>query len=196
MKPQFTERQLQIFNASIKLIGKGGIQNLTTKNLAKEIGISEAAIYRHFSSKVEILKGLLAFLKAGIIKRLTKISGEKISSIEKIKKIIIDQSRAFTIRPEIVVVLLSEGLYQNEKELSDIVFSIMQESASIYQAIIEEGQEKGEIKPDIDGRQLTFVIMGTLRFNVIQWHLSGYSIDLNERCIQLSEMIVKTFLNK
>lgn len=49
MRDQFTERQIQIFNASIKLIGKGGIQTLTTKNLANEIGISKTALYRHFN---------------------------------------------------------------------------------------------------------------------------------------------------
>jgi TetR/AcrR family transcriptional regulator, fatty acid metabolism regulator protein len=196
MRNQFTERQIQIFNASIKLIGNGGIQTLTTKNLANEIGISEPAIYRHFSSKVDILKGLLAYLKITILNRLKRVSNEKISPIKKIEKIILEQSKVFSDRPEIVVVLLSEGLYQNEKELSDIVYSIMQESAAFYKAIIEEGQEKGEIRSDIDSKQLTFIIMGTLRFNVIQWHLSGFSINLKERCSQLFEIICKLILNK
>lgn len=193
--PQFSERQIQIFNASIKLIGEGGIQTLTTKNLAKEIGISEAAIYRHFSSKVEILKGLLAYLKIGTVKRLKRVLNEKISPIEKIKKIIFEQSKAFSDRPEIVVVLLSEGLYQNVKELSEIVYSLMMESASVYRTIIEEGQKSGEIKSDIDSEQLTYIIMGTLRFNVIQWYLSGFSINLNDRCSKLSDSISKMILN-
>ena len=56
---KFTERQQQIVEIAIKLIADKGIQNLTTKNLAKEIGISEPAIYRHFSSKLEILKAVI-----------------------------------------------------------------------------------------------------------------------------------------
>lgn len=196
MRTQFSERQIQIFNASIKLIGKGGIQNLTTKNLAKEVGISEAAIYRHFRSKVEILKGVLEFLKVAILNRLQNVRNERIPPIEKIKKIITEQSRAFTDRPEIVVVLLSEGLYQNEGELSKIIYSIMQESAKVYQVIIEEGQKEGGIRSDIDSKQITFIIMGTMRLNVIQWHLSGFSIDLNERCSQLFDTIFALMMNK
>lgn len=196
MDQNFTERQIQIFNASIKLIGIGGIQTLTTKNLAAAVGISEAAIYRHFSGKIEILKGVLVYLRAGIIRRLRNIANDNISASEKIRKIILDQSKAFSDRPEIVVVLLSEGLYQNEKELSDLIFSIMQQSASIYQAIIKEGQASGEIRPDIDSRQITSIIMGTLRFNVIQWHLSGFSINLTEKNSQLYDAVSKMILNK
>lgn len=191
MEIQFSERQIQIFNASIKLIGKGGIQLLTTKNLAKEIGLSEAAIYKHFKSKVEILKGLLVYLKVPIINRFERISKENKSALEKLKQLFNEQSQAFTERPEIVIVLLSEGLYQNEKELSDIVFSIMQESAVYYQLIIEEGQRSGEIRSDIDCKQLSFIIMGSLRFNVIQWYLSGFSMNLTENNFKLFDEIYK-----
>lgn len=191
MEIQFSERQIQIFNASIKLIGKGGIQLLTTKNLAKEIELSEAAIYKHFKSKVEILKGLLVYLKVPIINRFERISKENKSALEKLKQLFNEQSQAFTERPEIVIVLLSEGLYQNEKELSDIVFSIMQESAVYYQLIIEEGRRSGEIRSDIDSKQLSFIIMGSLRFNVIQWHLSGFSMNLTENNFRLFDEIYK-----
>ena len=196
MEQEFSERQIQIFNASIKLIGKGGIQLLTTKNLAVEIGLSEAAIYKHFTSKVDILKGLLTFLKTPIIKKLEKIAKSKKTPTEKLKQLFIEHSKAFTERPEIAVVLLSEGLYQYEKELSDIVFALMQESKVFYQMIIDEGQQTGEFKKNIDSKQLTLIIMGSLRFNVIQWHLSGFKINLSLIHSKLFDTISDLILNK
>ena len=196
MEQEFSERQIQIFNASIKLIGKGGIQLLTTKNLAVEIGLSEAAIYKHFTSKVDILKGLLTYLKVPIIKRLEKIAKSKKTPTEKLKQLFNEHSKSFTERPEIVIVLLSEGLYQYEKELSDIVFALMQESTVLYQMIIDEGQQTGEIKKNIDSKQLTLIIMGSLRFNVIQWHLSGFKTDLSENHSKLFDTIGDLILNK
>jgi len=50
-----TDRQIEIINKSIDIIATKGIQGLTIKNLSKEIGISEPAIYRHFESKTDIL---------------------------------------------------------------------------------------------------------------------------------------------
>ena len=52
----FTERQIEIIDASKDLIGRKGIQNLTIKNLAKKMSFSEPALYRHFKDKTEILK--------------------------------------------------------------------------------------------------------------------------------------------
>ena len=54
-----TERQIQIVKSSIELIASKGIQGFTIKNLAKVIGISEPAIYRHFENKIEILITIL-----------------------------------------------------------------------------------------------------------------------------------------
>jgi AcrR family transcriptional regulator len=54
-----TERQQEIIDVALDLISQKGIQGLTMKNLSKEIGISEPAIYRHFENKIEILLAVL-----------------------------------------------------------------------------------------------------------------------------------------
>ena len=54
-----TERQNQIIEESIKLIHNQGIQGMTIKNISNAIGLTEAAIYRHFKSKDEILSTIL-----------------------------------------------------------------------------------------------------------------------------------------
>ena len=56
---ELTERQQQIVNISIDLIAGQGIQNLTIKNISKEVGFSEPAIYRHFDSKYDIIMAML-----------------------------------------------------------------------------------------------------------------------------------------
>ena len=46
--------------ASLRLFSEKGIRETTIKDIAKEVGITEGAIYRHFNSKEEIVLGLLA----------------------------------------------------------------------------------------------------------------------------------------
>ena len=52
-------RQKEIAAAARKLIVKYGSENVTIKKMALEIGVSEAAIYRHFKSKRDILSFLI-----------------------------------------------------------------------------------------------------------------------------------------
>lgn len=54
-----SKRQNQIIKETIKLIHTKGIQGLTIKNISAGIGFTEAAIYRHFKSKDEILSTIL-----------------------------------------------------------------------------------------------------------------------------------------
>jgi AcrR family transcriptional regulator len=194
-EPQYSDRQIQIINAAIKLMGEGGIQLLTTKNLAREVGVSEPALYRHFSNKVDILQQVLSYLRWRIVQRLNSITSSELSPSEKLRELVSRQFIAFTKRPEIVVVLLSEGLYQNNKELSALIFSIMQDSSSFYLQVIKDGQDAGDFRRDVPAERVAFMIMGSMRFCVIQWHLSGNSYDL----ILKGEELLSTFfalLNK
>jgi TetR/AcrR family transcriptional regulator, fatty acid metabolism regulator protein len=175
---QYSDRQIQIINAAINLIGEGGIQLLTTKNLAREVGVSEPTLYRHFSNKVDILHQVLGYLRSRIVQRLQDIQTSGHTPSEKLQELVTRQFAAFTNRPEIVVVLLSEGLYQNNKELSALVFSIMQDSLAYYIKVIKEGQDSGEFRNDLPPERFAFMIIGSMRFCVIQWYLSGFTYDL------------------
>jgi len=186
---QYSERQVQIINAAIKLMGEGGIQLLTTKNLAREVGVSEPALYRHFSNKVDILQQVLSYLRLRIVQRLRNITSSELNPSEKLRELVSRQFAAFTNRPEIVVVLLSEGLYQNNKELSALVYSIMQESSSFYLQVIQDGQASGDFRKDVPAERIAFMLMGSMRFCVIQWHISGFSYDL----IPKGEELLNTF---
>jgi len=52
---KFTVRQIEIMEAATLRIDHYGIQELTIKNLAADIGLSEAALYRHSKSKNDIM---------------------------------------------------------------------------------------------------------------------------------------------
>ena len=63
----FTNRQREIIVTSIDLIAENGIQGLTIKNIARKVGVSEPAIYRHFDSKINILLGILSYFRDEMI---------------------------------------------------------------------------------------------------------------------------------
>ena len=70
---EFSERQIEIMEAATMRIDQYGIQELTIKNLAADLHLSEAALYRHFKSKNEILLGLLSYFIYDMNTRLAPI---------------------------------------------------------------------------------------------------------------------------
>jgi AcrR family transcriptional regulator len=181
MNTNLTERQSEIIQTAIRLIGERGIQALTIKNLSAEIGITESAIYRHFISKTEVLSTLLDYLKSIIISHYNNVYELNLSSIERIKKMITGQLKIFAENPPYAIVILSDGLYKNERALHNKIFELMGNAKSIYIKIIEEGKIADEIREDVTSEQIAFIIMGSVRLAINQWSLSDFSFDLQER---------------
>lgn len=50
---------------------------ITTAALAKQVGVSEAALYRHFPSKAKMLEGLIEFIEESLFTRISRIMTEE-----------------------------------------------------------------------------------------------------------------------
>ncbi len=175
---ELSNRQIEIIEAATKLIGEKGIQNLTTKNLAAEIGFSEPALYRHFDGKTAILEAVLTYYKEKLGEGLKKITHSDVSGIEKIKSMIEFQFNHFTKFPAVIMVIFAETSFQYDSVLSKAVSEVMNQKRMLVGKIVISGQAEGSIRNDIGAGQLTTMVMGSMRFTVLRWRLSGFDFDL------------------
>mgnify|MGYP000965449346 FL=1 len=175
----FTERQIEIMEAATLRIDKFGIQELTIKNLASDLSLSEAALYRHFKSKNEILLGLLTYFILEMNERLALIIEDKEKQpSELLKKIFVSQLNTFVQKPAIVSVIFSEGIFQFNKELSDKVSTMMALMQKNISALITRGQNEGVYAKLLGPDTITTIIMGSMRMVVLKWKLSGNKSNL------------------
>lgn len=175
----FTERQIEIMEAATLRIDKFGIQELTIKNLASDLGLSEAALYRHFKSKNEILLGLLTYFILEMNERLAIIieDNEKQPS-ELLKKVFVSQLNTFVQKPAIVSVIFSEGIFQFNKELSEKVSAMMALMQKSINTLIIRGQKEGVYEKLLGADIITTIFMGSMRMVVLKWKLSGNKSNL------------------
>lgn len=175
----YTVRQIEIMEAAILRIDQCGIQELTIKNLAADIGLSEAALYRHFKSKNEIMMGLLSYFIFEMKDRIAAIISNKNSTpTEQLKEIFDSQLKTFKTKPAIVSVIFSEGIFQFNKELSDMVFAMMELMQNHISAIVKKGQEEGIYSEIIAETTISTIILGSMRMTVLKWKLSGHKLNL------------------
>ena len=185
-----SDRQKQIIDQSINVIHIHGIQGFTIKNISRAVGLSEAAIYRHFKSKTEILCAVLDnFLN--ILADFVKINSEqKINSLEKIKRILKKLSTTFTQKPAYISVIFAEEIFKNEKLLSEKVNQLLKNNNRLFNSIIKTGQEANEITKSVKSQELTLMIMGAFRLLVKNWNMSDFTFNLEERSDKLYSSIV------
>ncbi len=174
----FTHRQQEIIDAAIELIAKDGIQNVTIKNLARAVHVTEAAIYRHFQSKLDILLGILELFKMEQTELAQRIDQENVTALERLETFFRLRFKQFSQRPALAAVIFSEEIFQNDRKLSVTINEIMDLSEKYFRNIILEGQKLEQIRTDIDAEQLTLIAMGSMRLMVARWHLTHHQFDL------------------
>ena len=192
----FTTRQVEIIEAATKLIGEKGIQNVTTKHLAEEIGFSEPALYRHFSGKTDILVSVLEYFREKMRAGLDPLLAKQESGLEKVHQLIKYQFNMFTSNPAVIMVIFAETSFQYDKKLSKTVSKLLQQKKQLVINILNEGVSDGSVRNDTDVEQLTSIILGSMRFNVLQWRLSNFDFDMNLKGAELWKTLNLLLRNK
>ncbi len=73
---QKTRRRDQILQALAQMLQNTPGQRITTAKLANAVGVSEAALYRHFPSKARMFEGLIEFIEESLFSRIQRILKE------------------------------------------------------------------------------------------------------------------------
>lgn len=173
-------RQLEIIEAASKILTKSGVSGLTIKNLALEMKFSESAIYRHFSSKEEIIVAMLNYLVDNIENRLKNISSS-LNPEEKFKKIFQEQFHFFKNNPHFVVAVFSDGLMEESKLINETILKLMNVKMKYLMPIMMEGQQKGFFTNSITSEELMHIVMGTFKLQMFKWRLANFEFDIERQ---------------
>ena len=121
---EITPRQLEIIEATGKILTKSGTSGLTIKNLAKEMNFSESAIYRHFASKEDIILAMMDYLAESIDERLTNLS-QTTSPEEKFRAMFEEQFNFFSKNRHYVVAVFSDGLMDESLRINEAIMKLL-----------------------------------------------------------------------
>ena len=163
---------------AVDLISAKGIQQLTIKNLSAAVGVTEGAIYRHFTSKKQILFGLLERFQISQTENFKMISKSGLNPVEQIHLVYTKRFQQFSARPALAAAIFSEEIFQNDATLAELVSKIMSQNQRAITRIINNGQQTNAIRDDISADQLAMVIMGLLRLIVTRWRVNAFKFNL------------------
>ncbi len=83
--PQKSNRKEEILQALAHMLeSTDGTSRITTAKLAKQVGVSEAALYRHFPSKARMFEGLIEFIEDALMSRINRILDEEKDTLQRI----------------------------------------------------------------------------------------------------------------
>ena len=188
-------RREQIIDAARRLVVKQGSEHVTVGRIAKEVGISEGAIYRHFKSKREVLSGLADDLANDLLRDIASSSADDSTSLEIIDNTLrkhlstIEQRRGISF--QVIAEIISFGDKKLNKKISDAINNYMRG----LNVLLSKGIMAGEVRKDTDIEAASMLLFGMIQGLVNVWALSGYSFNLEERYSQLWKVFHKAIAN-
>ncbi len=115
-RPKPGERRIQILQALAAMLEQPGAERVTTAALAARLGVSEAALYRHFASKAQMFEGLIDFIETSVFSLLNQITEGPHSTQDKLRRMLTVLLQFAERNPGMVRVMVGDALvFENDR---------------------------------------------------------------------------------
>ncbi|MFL2840667.1 MAG: nucleoid occlusion factor SlmA [Pseudohongiellaceae bacterium] len=115
---------------------------ITTAKLADKVGVSEAALYRHFPSKAKMFEGLIHFIDTTLFSRINRIINEENAVLSQCEKILFLALTIAEKNPGITRVLNGDALIGEPERLRAQVSQIFERVETQIKQLIREAEPK------------------------------------------------------
>ena len=180
-KENSSDRKQQIIMAAMKIISEQGIQKLTMKQIAGHVGISDAALYRHFENKKAILMAMID----EIGKNLTGFIAQRVASfddpVEKLQNLLRLHLKFVEQNKGIPRILFSEEIHINEPDLKKRTATMIKNYLDMIQGILYRAVQEGKVRTDLNIEAAATAFLGLIQGSIILWSLDEYSHSIADR---------------
>jgi AcrR family transcriptional regulator len=187
------KRKDGIITSTIQALHEVGIQNLSTKEIAKREGVSEGTLFRHYRNKTEIMLAVLDYFSQYDEAIIQACLNRNVKPIETIKNYIIAYTEYYQNYPEITVIVQAYDSLMSDPELSNKVKSIIKGRCKFIQEAIEEAKFQGDLIDSVDSIFLMDLISGGFRATCLRWRMEKYSFSLKDETASMIDMLLNTF---
>ena len=173
-----TIRREQIAEAALALVAEQGVTALTARNVARAVGVTAPALYRHFpGGKADIVASVLDLLdavKSEGLRRAINDPGPALAKLRRCFDLHISVIERYRAVPNL---FMSDVIWIDEPQLKARMLASHQQQQAQVSAIIREGQESGEIRQDIEADQIFVQFLGQFLTIAILYSRRGDMID-------------------
>ncbi len=167
-------RRQQILKAYALMLETHPGHRITTAALAKQLEVSEAALYRHFPSKAKMLEGLIEFIETSIFSRITRILGEHSEAIVRCDRILWLLLSFAEKNPGFSRLLAGEVLQGETERLRIRMRQFFDRVETQLRQIVREGIAKSEVRPGAEPRVAANLFLAAAEGRVSQYVRSEF----------------------
>jgi TetR/AcrR family transcriptional regulator len=196
MTEQKPSRKQQILHALAHMLEMNPGARITTASLAKEVGVSEAALYRHFPSKAKMFEGLIEFIEATIFTRITRIRSE-----QELTLLRIEQSMTLILtfaekNPGMCRLLTGDALSGETERLRARIAQFFDRLETQFKQILREAELRDEKSSAINEGAMANLLLALVEGRIRQYVRSEFKYKPLENWSAQWQFLSKSILSE
>lgn len=159
-------RKQEILQALAQQLESHPGSRITTAALAASLGVSEAALYRHFPSKARMFEGLIAFAEETVFSRVNRILDEQRDTRARVGALLYLLLGFADRNPGIARVLLGDALVGENERLQERVQQFFERLTTQFRQVLREAEARGDVlaaSPEVGARLLVAYVEGSMQ---------------------------------
>ena len=170
-------RKDQILQALARMLEAAPGQRITTAALAREVGVSEAALYRHFPSKARMFEGLIKFIEETLFARITRIINEENSAEIRCHNILLLILTFCDKNPGMTRLLTGDALAGETERLRERIAQFFGRLEAQLKQVLREAQIRENLKTTISPAILTNLLLASVEGRLVQFVRSEFKVS-------------------
>ncbi len=163
-RPRPGERRLQILQTLAGMLEQPGAERVTTAALAARIGVSEAALYRHFASKAQMFEGLIDFIEQSIMGLIRQVTDREPQGPQQASRIVALLVQFGEKNPGMTRVMTGDALVHEHARLQERVNLLFDKiEAQLRQSLRSSDGPTPTVDAQVTASLLVAFLMGRLQ---------------------------------
>lgn len=135
-----TNRKEQILQCLAQMLENNPGQRITTAKLAQQVGVSEAALYRHFPSKTRMFEGLIDFIEDSLLSRINLIVDKEKGIVPRLENILGLLLGFAEKNPGISRILSGDALMGEQERLRERISNFFDKLETQFKQVLRESR--------------------------------------------------------
>lgn len=167
-------RKEQILQALARMLEAEPGGRITTAALAKEVGVSEAALYRHFPSKARMFEGLIEFIEDSLFTRIHTILRDEPSALSQCQQIVVLLLVFCERNPGITRILTGDAITGENERLRIRVIQLFDRIETQLKQILRDAELKEKLRTRMTVTETANLMLATAEGKICQFVRSGF----------------------
>jgi len=160
-------RKLQILQTLASMLEDPKGEKVTTAALAGRLGVSEAALYRHFASKAQMYEGLIEFIETTVFGLINEISAREASGLKQVRSIVGMLLEFSQTNKGMTRVLIGDALVNEHERLQERMNQLIERIESSLRQSFRVAASEKEVPDGFDANARAGLVVA---FVIGRWH--------------------------